>query len=53
MLDHQGPVFFDCVVDQKENVYPMIPAGSPHYEMDLGPNKSGDMSNKNIDKNRV
>ena len=53
MLDYQGPVFFDCVVDQKENVYPMIPAGSPHYEMDLGPNKSGDMSNKNIDKNRV
>jgi acetolactate synthase-1/2/3 large subunit len=53
MLDHQGPVVFDCVVDQKENVYPMIPAGSPHYEMDLGPEKSGNMNNKNIDKNRV
>ena len=36
MLDHQGPVLFDCVVDKAENVFPMIPAGSAHNEILLG-----------------
>ncbi len=39
MLQHNGPVLFDCMVDPKENVYPMIPAGAAHYEMELNPNQ--------------
>jgi len=27
------------MVDQAENVYPMIPAGAAHYELVLGPAK--------------
>lgn len=29
------PVIFDCVVDDKENCYPMIPSGKAHNEMIL------------------
>lgn len=36
MLDHKGPVLFDCVVDKAENVFPMIPAGAAHNEILLG-----------------
>ena len=36
MLDHDGPVLFDCVVEKHENCYPMIPSGKPHNEMLLG-----------------
>ncbi|MBT4922441.1 MAG: biosynthetic-type acetolactate synthase large subunit [Rickettsiales bacterium] len=39
MLDHDGPVVFDCLVSRKENVYPMMPAGAAHYEIDLGREK--------------
>jgi acetolactate synthase I/II/III large subunit len=35
MLDVRRPVLFDCVVDQKENCYPMIPSGAAHNEMIL------------------
>ncbi len=27
MIDIDRPVMFDCVVDQKENCFPMIPSG--------------------------
>jgi acetolactate synthase-1/2/3 large subunit len=30
------PVIFDCVVDQAENCFPMIPSGKAHNEMILG-----------------
>jgi acetolactate synthase I/II/III large subunit len=33
MLDYDGPVIFDCVVDKKENCFPMIPSGKAHNEM--------------------
>lgn len=33
MLDHNGPVLFDCVVEKSENVFPMIPAGSGHNKI--------------------
>jgi len=36
MLEYQGPVLFDCVVDRAENVFPMIPAGAAHNEILLG-----------------
>ena len=36
MINTDGPVIFDCRVDQNENCYPMIPSGKPHNEMLLG-----------------
>jgi acetolactate synthase-1/2/3 large subunit len=36
MIDVKRPVIFDCVVDQKENCFPMIPSGRAHNEMLLG-----------------
>jgi acetolactate synthase I/II/III large subunit len=38
MIDHNGPVIFDCHVDPSENCFPMIPSGKPHNQMILGPN---------------
>ena len=35
MIDCPRPVLFDCVVDQMENCYPMIPSGAAHNEMIL------------------
>ncbi len=35
MIDHPGPVLFDCVVEKLENCYPMIPSGAAHDEMIL------------------
>jgi acetolactate synthase-1/2/3 large subunit len=36
MIAVDKPVLFDCVVDQKENCFPMIPSGKAHNEMILG-----------------
>ena len=36
MIDVRKPVIFDCVVDPKENCFPMIPSGRDHNEMILG-----------------
>ncbi len=49
MLAHDGPVILDMVVDQNENVYPMIPAGAAHNELVLGPEESVGP----LDKNQV
>ena len=38
MTNYDGPVIFDCVVDENENCYPMIPSGAAHNEMLLGEN---------------
>ena len=40
MITTKGPVILDMVVDQNENVYPMIPAGAAHYELVLGPEEN-------------
>ncbi len=50
MLAHDGPVILDMVVDQNENVYPMIPAGAAHNQLVLGPEEDG---GEVMDKNRV
>ena len=42
MLEHKGPVIFDCRVDPNENCFPMIPSGKPHNQMILGPNDKED-----------
>ncbi len=49
MLKIDGPVLVDMVVDQNENVYPMIPAGAAHNELLLGPNEPWGK----LDKNQV
>jgi acetolactate synthase-1/2/3 large subunit len=36
MIDTPNAVIFDCVVDQAENCFPMIPSGKAHNEMILG-----------------
>ncbi|MGR3756447.1 MAG: acetolactate synthase 3 large subunit [Tranquillimonas sp.] len=36
MIDHDGPVIFDCLVEKHENCFPMIPSGEPHNKMLLG-----------------
>jgi len=47
MIDYNGPVIFDCVVNQNENVYPMIPSGKAHNEMLLGKeNESSEISDE-------
>ena len=33
MINHDGPVIADICVDQKENVFPMIPSGAAHNQM--------------------
>ena len=32
-MDHDGPVVVDFIVEQEENVYPMIPSGMTVYDM--------------------
>ena len=49
MIAHKGAVIVDMLVDQNENVYPMIPAGAAHYELLLSPTESGNAKlNKNL-----
>jgi len=36
MINYDGPVVFDCLVEKHENCFPMIPSGKPHNEMLLG-----------------
>jgi acetolactate synthase-1/2/3 large subunit len=33
MLDYDGPVLFDCLVEKSENCFPMIPSGKAHNDM--------------------
>ncbi|MBY6152910.1 acetolactate synthase 3 large subunit [Vannielia litorea] len=33
MLEYDGPVLFDCLVEKHENCLPMIPSGEPHNKM--------------------
>jgi len=35
MLEYDGPVIFDCLVEKHENCFPMIPSGKAHNEMIL------------------
>ena len=42
MIEHEGPVIFDCMVEKHENCFPMIPSGEPHNKMLLGEAPTGD-----------
>jgi len=51
MLAVDRPVIADICVDQKENVFPMIPSGAAHNEMLLGPEhkeNSGGYTGKSV-----
>ncbi len=37
MIETPRPVLLDCLVDQVENCFPMIPSGAAHNQMLLGP----------------
>ncbi|MGA1233862.1 MAG: acetolactate synthase 3 large subunit [Lutimaribacter sp.] len=36
MINYDGPVIFDCLVEKHENCFPMLPSGKAHNEMLLG-----------------
>ena len=42
MINYDGPVIFDCLVEKHENCFPMIPSGEPHNKMLLGEAKTKD-----------
>jgi len=50
MMETPGPVIVDMMVDQNENVYPMIAAGAAHYELVMGPE---DRDDAKLDKSQV
>ncbi|MGB0920819.1 MAG: acetolactate synthase 3 large subunit [Alphaproteobacteria bacterium] len=35
MIDYDGPVLFDCIVEKNENCLPMVPSGAAHNQMIL------------------
>jgi acetolactate synthase-1/2/3 large subunit len=41
MIAIDRPVIVDCAVDEKENVFPMIPSGAAHNEMLVAPGQEG------------
>ncbi len=46
MLAHDGPVVVDMVVEEQENVYPMIPAGASHNDIVLGPGRQLELNDE-------
>jgi acetolactate synthase-1/2/3 large subunit len=39
MIQHDGPVLLEVMVDREEGVYPMVPAGAASSDMIFGPKK--------------
>jgi acetolactate synthase-1/2/3 large subunit len=52
MINVDKPVIFDCMVDQMENCFPMIPSGKAHNEMLLG-DVEGDIAKAIDEKGKV
>lgn len=50
MIETPGPVLMDMCVAQDENVYPMIPAGAAHYELELSPEDKVDVDEEEARK---
>ena len=42
MIETDGPVIADIVVEKEENCFPMIPSGAAHNEMLLGPDEKAE-----------
>jgi acetolactate synthase-1/2/3 large subunit len=52
MINVDKPVIFDCLVDQAENCFPMIPSGKAHNEMLLA-DVAGDIAKAIDEKGKV
>jgi acetolactate synthase-1/2/3 large subunit len=52
MIAVDKPVIFDCLVDQNENCFPMIPSGRAHNEMILG-DAAADLENAITEEGKV
>ena len=50
MIEHDGPVIFDCVVANLANCFPMIPSGKAHNDMLLGEDVSDEAVGSAIDE---
>ncbi len=48
MINHDGPVIFDCLVEKHENCFPMIPSGAAHNEMLLAADAEAFASGANL-----
>ena len=56
MIDTPKPVLFDCIVDQNENCFPMIPSGKAHNDMllaDLGDDAGVDLGSVIDEKGKI
>lgn len=53
IIAHDGPVIADIRVAREENVYPMIPAGAAHNEIELGPEDRIAVDDPELAKSRV
>ena len=56
MIDTPKTVLFDCVVDQNENCFPMIPSGKAHNDMllaDLGDDAGVDLGGVIDEKGKI
>lgn len=48
MMEHDGPVVLEVMVDREEGVYPMVPAGAASSEMIFGPKKKAEKKLKAV-----
>ena len=56
MIETPKPVIFDCLVDQKENCFPMIPSGKAHNDMllaELGDDAGVELGNVIDEKGKM
>jgi len=56
MIETPKAVIFDCLVDQKENCFPMIPSGKAHNDMllaELGDDAGLEIGNVIDEKGKV
>ena len=51
MIQFDGPVIADIIVDKEENCFPMIQSGSAHNEMVLNKNQKQDV--KSAEKGKI
>ncbi|PPR44870.1 MAG: Acetolactate synthase isozyme 3 large subunit [Alphaproteobacteria bacterium MarineAlpha5_Bin8] len=51
MIEYDGPVIADIIVDKEENCFPMIQSGSAHNEMVLNKNQKQD--SKSAEKGKI
>jgi len=48
MIEHDGPVLLEVMVDREEGVYPMVPAGAASSDMIFGPEKKAEKKLKAV-----